>query len=218
MRSNLLATAAVLLGLSVVSSANAVVIATPASAGADAAVGFNFVAEPHGPAPVAISSPFTINGFAFGSMMGTVEVSQTTDGTGAQPLGTTGPYLSILANSSITVSFAPRTSVGFFWGSIDPGNFVTFSDGTVISGASLAPALSDSGCQTSTDCNRFITFTSSTPFSFLTLASSSNSFEVTNFAAGVPESSIWAMMMLGFLGIGLIAYRRKSDRPMIRLA
>ena len=69
MRSNLLATAAVLLGLSVVSSANAMVVATPASAGADAAVGFNFVAEPHGPAPVAISSPFTINGFAFGSMM-----------------------------------------------------------------------------------------------------------------------------------------------------
>jgi hypothetical protein len=28
--------------------------------------------------------------------------------------------------------------------------------------------------------------------------------------ATVPEPSTWAMMMLGFAGIGLMAYRRKS--------
>jgi hypothetical protein len=28
--------------------------------------------------------------------------------------------------------------------------------------------------------------------------------------AGVPEPSTWAMLLLGFAGIGLMAYRRKS--------
>src|SRR5882672_7978204 len=31
-----------------------------------------------------------------------------------------------------------------------------------------------------------------------------------NFAAAVPEPSTWAMMILGFAGVGLMAYRRKS--------
>jgi hypothetical protein len=29
-------------------------------------------------------------------------------------------------------------------------------------------------------------------------------------AAGVPEPSTWAMMLLGFTGLGFMAYRRKS--------
>lgn len=33
----------------------------------------------------------------------------------------------------------------------------------------------------------------------------------------VPEPSTWAMMILGFLGVGFLAHRRKSSRP-IRLA
>jgi len=34
---------------------------------------------------------------------------------------------------------------------------------------------------------------------------------------GVPETSTWAMMILGFCGVGFVAYRRKS-RPPFRLA
>jgi hypothetical protein len=30
------------------------------------------------------------------------------------------------------------------------------------------------------------------------------------FTQGIPEPSTWAMMILGFAGIGLMAYRRKS--------
>jgi hypothetical protein len=37
------------------------------------------------------------------------------------------------------------------------------------------------------------------------------------FVAAVPESSTWAMMLLGFLGVGLMAYRRKHNRPALRL-
>jgi hypothetical protein len=36
-------------------------------------------------------------------------------------------------------------------------------------------------------------------------------------APSVPEPSPWAMMILGFFGVGFMAYRRKS-RPALRLA
>ena len=34
----------------------------------------------------------------------------------------------------------------------------------------------------------------------------------------VPEASTWAMMILGFLGVGFVAYRRKSSAPSLRVA
>jgi hypothetical protein len=37
-----------------------------------------------------------------------------------------------------------------------------------------------------------------------------NDTVVINFTAAVPETSTWAMMILGFAGVGLVAYRRKS--------
>ena len=33
----------------------------------------------------------------------------------------------------------------------------------------------------------------------------------------VPEASTWAMMILGFMGVGFLAYRRKGTRPALRL-
>jgi fibro-slime domain-containing protein len=36
--------------------------------------------------------------------------------------------------------------------------------------------------------------------------------------AAVPEPSTWAMMILGFLGVGFMAYRRKSNGPAFRIA
>jgi hypothetical protein len=63
-----------------------------------------------------------------------------------------------------------------------------------------------------------------------------NSFEVTgnqaftiDYVAGngspsilqvtaVPEASTWAMMILGFFGVGFMAYRRKGTGPQLRLA
>jgi hypothetical protein len=35
--------------------------------------------------------------------------------------------------------------------------------------------------------------------------------------AAVPEASTWAMMLLGFAGVGFMAYRRKA-KPALRLA
>jgi hypothetical protein len=36
--------------------------------------------------------------------------------------------------------------------------------------------------------------------------------------AAVPEPSTWAMMILGFFGVGFMAYRRKQNGPALRLA
>jgi hypothetical protein len=41
---------------------------------------------------------------------------------------------------------------------------------------------------------------------------------VFGVTAAVPEPSTWAMMILGFFGIGFMAYRRKQNGPALRLA
>jgi hypothetical protein len=41
-------------------------------------------------------------------------------------------------------------------------------------------------------------------------AFAANDTVVINFASPVPEPSTWAMMILGFAGVGFMAYRRKS--------
>jgi hypothetical protein len=41
---------------------------------------------------------------------------------------------------------------------------------------------------------------------------------VANVASGVPEPATWAMMILGFAGVGFMAYRRKQNGPKLRVA
>ncbi len=67
-------------------------------------------------------------------------------------------------------------------------------------------------------------FTGSSYFTSVVLGSSGNSFEVDNLGiiatgkvSAVPETSTWAMMILGFFGVGFAAYRRKSRSPALRL-
>jgi len=40
----------------------------------------------------------------------------------------------------------------------------------------------------------------------------------TSSVAAVPEPSTWAMMILGFMGVGFLTYRRKQSGPSVRLA
>ncbi|SDJ65344.1 PEP-CTERM protein-sorting domain-containing protein [Bradyrhizobium lablabi] len=49
------------------------------------------------------------------------------------------------------------------------------------------------------------------------VASGNNDQELTAVAA-IPEPSTWAMMILGFFGVGFLAYRRKSTTSGLRLA
>jgi hypothetical protein len=77
-----------------------------------------------------------------------------------------------------------------------------------------------------------VTFTDSPqPFNGFTLSltdltnmqpsSHGNVYDITGLitvTAAVPEPSTWAMMLLGFMGIGFMAYRRKSVVPAFRVA
>jgi len=45
-----------------------------------------------------------------------------------------------------------------------------------------------------------------------------NWYGFTVGVAAVPEASTWAMMILGFAGVGFMAYRRKSKGSAFRIA
>jgi hypothetical protein len=53
-----------------------------------------------------------------------------------------------------------------------------------------------------------------TPASFLfsTQGTTLTSFSATAMTAAVPEASTWAMMILGFVSVGLLAYRRRAGQ------
>ena len=42
--------------------------------------------------------------------------------------------------------------------------------------------------------------------------------ETGAFTPGVPEPSTWFMMIIGFVGVGFMAYRRRNNTKMLRLA
>jgi hypothetical protein len=45
-----------------------------------------------------------------------------------------------------------------------------------------------------------------------------DSVTIKDITAAVPEPSTWAMMILGFMGVGFMAYRRKQNDSTFRLA
>jgi hypothetical protein len=150
-------------------------------------------------------------------------------------------YLEIGANQSETISFgSEKTAFGLYWGSIDYYNAISFyNNGSLVyqlDGATLdaaitsGPKLIDGGGQTGFASNGFVTFTGPGlgDFNEVVLSSTQNAFEVADLEAfgpnarnqvsGVPETSTWFMMILGFVGVGLAAYRRKGRGMQLRIA
>jgi hypothetical protein len=73
--------------------------------------------------------------------------------------------------------------------------------------------------------NSFIGFTDNVPITSLTFTDDNSGGDMfdfisitTGFAGAVPEPSTWAMLLIGFAGIGFMAYRRKQNGPALRLA
>jgi hypothetical protein len=146
----------------------------------------------------------------------------TAAGISATPAGDTTNYMSILGGRSETLTFSGvQNRFGLYWGSIDSYNSVAFYLGNsatpflTLFGNTLnaVPALGFDGNQSAALTNAYVTFTGLS-FDKIVLASSGNSFEFDNISYGVgavPEPSTWAMMLLGFAGIGF-AYRRHRYR------
>lgn len=116
-------------------------------------------------------------------------------------------------NDGFTVTFAaPVTAVGIF-ANVNPGT--TF----LLSTAAGSVGQTVSTYDTSTF--GFFGITSATPFTSATFFSQNvdstfNIPEIEFAVAAVPEPATWAMMILGFCGLGLMAYRRR--RTTLRLA
>jgi hypothetical protein len=146
------------------------------------------------------------------------------DGAGAppansDPAGTS--YLSVLGGGDATINFAAVggpasvSSFEFDWGSLDSYNTLTIlsSDGSVsvVPGSTfMNPA---NGDQHSPGTNGLFTVTGSggTTFTGIELTSSTNSFEIDNLAVGVPEPGVWAMMLMGFGGVGTMIRSRRRQ-------
>jgi hypothetical protein len=142
---------------------------------------------------------------------------------GVNPLGFNGAE--VVFNPAIANAFP--NSFNLYWGSIDalttnpdgsPRYDNTLSVHTLantvdsVTGSQLAAALvfgvNGFGSQTSPNDNQWFNVRDTAgPILFFTAKSTQNAFEF-DMGSSVPEPSTWAMMMLGFVGLGYAAFRR----------
>jgi hypothetical protein len=165
-----------------------------------------------------LQSNFTLaNGDVWSSLVpGRAETEKgSVTGQYAVPLGMGNTtYMSVFGGGTEQVVFATaRDSISIYWGSIDPGNdFSVTLDGYTLTGADLAAMAggpTDDGSHTSPTSNELITISGLDPFTTATFSSARNSFEFS-LVEGVPEPATWAMMALGFAGLGYAAFRRNT--------
>ena len=171
------------------------------------------------------SHDFTVGTDTWSLLSGTAGIQVgTIPNFSADPLGDTLPYMSVEGGSTEQVVFgAPRTSISIYWGSIDGNqggnnNLNTFAitvDNYTLTGADLvAMGATGTGDQTSPAGNELVTITGLAPFTTATFSSTNNAFEFALATPvgipGTPEPSTWAMMMLGFAGLGYAAFRRNT--------
>lgn len=137
--------------------------------------------------------------------------------TGAGAADTT-QYLSVQGGQSAFLDTPLLRSISFYVGSLDGFNSFTFSlaDGStqVVTGAMLdaLPATDANGNQTGFTTNGRVTFSFDSAITGVQLASGTNSLEISDVGAvaAVPEPATWAMMIIGFGGVGgLLRHRQR---------
>lgn len=220
--------------IALLAGAVAVVISAPAFAAVtlNSSVAFD---DPTAPVASTINfdavapntQPGNLNGFTVTGEGGV----RTGDASGvyAQPAGSSGNYFTTSYDGSgyptATSTFTSSqvySSFSLLWGSIDAYNTINFFLNGVNVGsfsgatAGIIGAPAPFGNQESGASNRYVSFTGL--YDTVSFGSTQAAFEVDNltFAGAVPEPATWAMMMLGFAGVGFMAYRRKA-KPMLRL-
>jgi hypothetical protein len=235
MKRLLLSAGAAALILAFGSAANAVVITdTPGSAAVVAATtpGSITFDGPGYPAPLIVPNTTPANGnFTFGAATfsgGGLVVNNAgggSQGIYASPAFDTTNYMAVIADHQETITYsAVQKSFGLYWGSIDTYNTIAFFNGVTpvasYTGATLPFAVNPFGDQGAPGSNQYVTFSDLLFTSVVFGSVGHNSFEFDNVAsvAAVPEPATWAMMILGFLGGGFVAYRRKSNMTNFRIA
>ena len=113
--------------------------------------------------------------------------------------------------------FAPSNSLGLLWGTVDSGDYrnriVTAGPGgfDTITGSMVLTACTEQGFDCGDgDHNVFLRINGLDTFTSAKFTDrDANSFEFVPLTAAVPEPATWAMMILGFLGVGLLGARKK---------
>lgn len=166
---------------------------------------------------------FALSGY---SLSGTGVLLTGSSGAGAAPAtsaSTRDPtqYLSLERGQAADLSTPLLSTISFYVGSLDGFNSLTFTHqdgttetftGTMIDG--LLSTVSATGDQLASNSNGRLSFTFSNPITAVHLASSTNSFEISNvattIAAVLPEPAGWALMVTGFGGVGAVLRRRRA--------
>lgn len=191
-------------------AATPVVTGTPLQVEADAGPGTLIDFEK------AVPAQFATSGKLF-------QIGKTNDGNGAEPAGDTSNYLSVLGGGNYQLlGDTAYTNVSLYWGSIDGYNHLDLldRDGKSIATieGSMIPSISN-GDQSSGATNQRVNIASDAAFYGLKFSSGGNSFEVDNvkFSGAVPEPASWALMLVGFGGMGA-TLRRRRDAARLGLA
>jgi len=169
---------------------------------------------------------FTLNGITWTLVSGSAATEKGSKANVyAAPLGmgtstvTGTTYMAVEGGGTEMATFAkPQTSLSIYWGSIDgnASNLNTFAitvDNFTLTGANLvAMGASGDGSQGDPLANQLVTITGLGAFTTATFTSTANAFEFSlpTVTPGIPETSTWAMMALGFAGLGYAAFRRNS--------
>jgi hypothetical protein len=185
--------------------------------------------------PVSASATITISGGVITVSLSDTGTGEHTDGQTVSGIifdvsGLTGTSAFTQAGSLVTVTGSTETPIAgspLHWAAAHSG---TTLDVTTVPGTGSTPA--DEIIGSSPNCNPSCTnhdpFIKGTGTFTITAAGITNNstisdvefrfstatdpfFQLPGVLTSVPESSTWAMMILGFFGVGFMAYRRKTQ-------